>query len=78
VVEIEPDLPEPSTQPAALLLGATDSFLVKRGLLARGVEVNYPEEPVFRGKNIIYAIKECIEIWNLPDDDMKVCVIYGI
>jgi hypothetical protein len=41
MVKVEPDLPEPSTRPAAFLLGATNGFLVKRWLLARRVKVHY-------------------------------------
>jgi hypothetical protein len=47
MVEVEPDLPKPSTQPPALLPGAADGFFVERGLPAGGVEVDYAEETIF-------------------------------
>ena len=56
VIKVEPDLPEPSTDPTAFLLGATDGLFMKRRLLARGIKVDYAKKPVFGGEYVIYAI----------------------
>jgi hypothetical protein len=65
MIEVKPDLPKPSTQPTTLFFSATDSFLMKRGLFSGGVEVDDTQYSIFRGKNIVYAIKECVETWYL-------------
>jgi hypothetical protein len=56
VIKVEPDLPEPSTNPATLLLGATDGLFVKRRLLAGGIKVDYTKKSVLGGKHVIYTI----------------------
>ena len=65
MVKIEPDLPEPSTKPAAFLHGATNSLLMKRRLFSGGVKVDYTKETIFRGENVFYTIKKCIETRDL-------------
>jgi hypothetical protein len=77
MVEVEPDLPKPSTQPPALLHGAADGFFVERGLPAGGVEVDYAEETIFRREDIIYAIKECVKTWYLQYDMISIGIIYS-
>lgn len=65
MVEIEPDLPEPPTEPATFLASSTDSPFVQRGLLPRRIEVDDGENACLWSKDIVDAIEQGIKAWDL-------------
>ena len=65
MVKVEPDLPEPPTEPATFLARPTDCFLVKRRLLARRVKVDDTQYAVFRCQHVLDAVQQCVEAWDL-------------
>ena len=67
MVEVEPDLPEPAREPAALLLRAADGALVERHLggAAGGVEVHDGQQAVLRRQQIRDAVEHGVEVRDL-------------
>lgn len=67
MVKIEPDLPEPAREPAALFLGPADRALVQR-LLRRtpgSVEVYDGEQPILRREEVRDAVEDWVKVRDL-------------
>lgn len=65
MIKVEPDLPEPATEPTAFLAGSTDHFFVERWLASGGVKVDDAEDARLGREDIVDAIEQCIKVWDL-------------
>ena len=64
-IKVEPDLPEPTAEPATFLAGSSDRFLVKRRLASRRVKVDDAEQARLWREHVVDAIEERIKVWHL-------------
>ena len=65
MIEVEPDLPEPPTEPTAFFADPADRSLVQRRLLTCRVEIDYTQKSVCRREHVLNAVKERVKAWNL-------------
>ena len=67
VIKVEPDLPEPTAEPATFLAGSSDRFLVQRRLASRCVKVDDAEQTRLWREHVVDAIEERIKVWHLEE-----------